>query len=663
MKLQNKNSVLNFGDTSFRRKKYLSEYRELLFLLRKHFNTYSKWEKNDESQSSYYKSVVENTNLFTRTEESTKKLAKRGRTLTNSLVKVGLIDNKRKISQVGNDWLDNQLTKPDSFENILDLSTDNLLFFRQWAKMRLYNSNDSHYINPFLFIVKLLSRYDQIPRKNLIIIVHTISPDYDDEKLNSIIEKYDLVDKGKINFDEFVTNYLENENNNKYDDIKNILSAKVIDQDKFNHYFKNGKSSTSAGPIYLEFVKALIEFKRSMTLDNVKILEKLGKKDKIKKAFGYGKSVFKSNINNSYSVSDFINENEDNILLFGELEDIYKVFKKSKHEDLVREYGDMTVRLTNLSGIISYDNNLVSLPLRPIFSELFNYFNIEMSGKENFIDYDGKYDSDFYNDISFSSIIGISELDVTNLLDNVANKFNLNSITDIKGYVEKHKEKLFEKLVNNKFPKEKVVKLLNLFLNRKSDDLIYEMVTDNAPIADIFEYVLGLSWYYINGKNIDIRHAYNMTLDADFLPLSHAAGYQGDIQLEYNDRTLLLEATLMDKNNQKRGELEPVIRHTVNLSIDNKKETQTIFVASQLDDNVINIFRASKFIELSHSVNKEKTINGVNIFALSIQEIIEILNKQISDDYILNIIDNSFSNANNFVSNGWRDNIINEIMK
>ena len=36
MKLKEDTSVLNYGDTSFRRKKYLSEYRILLKLLSQH---------------------------------------------------------------------------------------------------------------------------------------------------------------------------------------------------------------------------------------------------------------------------------------------------------------------------------------------------------------------------------------------------------------------------------------------------------------------------------------------------------------------------------------------------------------------------------------------------------------------------------------------------
>jgi hypothetical protein len=58
---------------------------------------------------------------------------------------------------------------------------------------------------------------------------------------------------------------------------------------------------------------------------------------------------------------------------------------------------------------------------------------------------------------------------------------------------------LRQTLVRNKFPKTTVLELLQQFVSRK-DDLIVKTVTDNAPIPDIFEYVLGLAWYYISNK-------------------------------------------------------------------------------------------------------------------------------------------------------------------
>lgn len=76
MKLKGETSVLNFGDTSFRRQRYMSEYRTLLKLLSKHMDGNQTWVKNNLSQSEYYASVIDNTDLFERTENTQEKMAK-----------------------------------------------------------------------------------------------------------------------------------------------------------------------------------------------------------------------------------------------------------------------------------------------------------------------------------------------------------------------------------------------------------------------------------------------------------------------------------------------------------------------------------------------------------------------------------------------------------
>lgn len=658
MKLKEDTSVLNYGDTSFRRKKYLSEYRILLKLLSQHMENKQTWVKNSRLQSDYYTSVIDNTDLFNRNETTQNKMAKRGRTLTNSLVKTGLINEKREISPVGKAWLSMKLKPRDPLEKILNLSEDNLVFLRQWSKVRLYNKEGDHYFIPFMFMLNLLSHYRRIPKKDFLVFIHSIPPTLNDQQLNDLIQKYSDVANGKMNFNEFIDRYLDNQNlANVVDDVQKLLSSDNIDQDEFNKYFVNGKSTDSAGPIYLSFVKALINFRSKPTVARMKELVKQGALPKIKKAFGFGKNPFKFSKKREYTLDEFIDDNSDNNLINTSLGNIFVVFRNSKRDDLVHEYGDMTYRLTNLAGVISYSNNIVSLPLRPVFEKIFTSYDISMSGSENYKDFDLNFGSALYQQSTFLESLRLSDNQIDSVLKLVARAMGLDNYQEIAKKVEKQNDLRFEKLVRNKFPKTTVLELLQQFVSRK-DELIAKTVTDNAPIADIFEYVLGLAWYYISNKKVNIRNAYNLSLDADFLPLSHAAGYQGDLEFHYENRTLLLEATLMDHNTQKRGELEPVIRHTVNLTIENGLQpTQTIFVASELDDNVINIFRATQFIELNHSAKNGST-SGINIFALSISELIKLMKANINDWKILNTINNAMDGNPTQVKNNWRTPIL-----
>ncbi|WP_194849702.1 hypothetical protein [Enterococcus faecium] len=57
---------------------------------------------------------------------------------------------------------------------------------------------------------------------------------------------------------------------------------------------------------------------------------------------------------------------------------------------------------------------------------------------------------------------------------------------------------------------------------------------------------------------------------------------------------------------KKRGEWEPVLRHATNLTVDNfDKNVITLFIADELDDNTVNIWRAVASVPLRSS-NKDE---------------------------------------------------------
>ncbi len=63
-----------------------------------------------------------------------------------------------------------------------------------------------------------------------------------------------------------------------------------------------------------------------------------------------------------------------------------------------------------------------------------------------------------------------------------------------------------------------------MFEIRKQDVGINNCVTDNADIATIFKYVVGIIWYKISEQEGNILEYMNLSLDADLLPKSHASG-------------------------------------------------------------------------------------------------------------------------------------------
>lgn len=131
----------------------------------------------------------------------------------------------------------------------------------------------------------------------------------------------------------------------------------------------------------------------------------------------------------------------------------------------------------------------------------------------------------------------------------------------------------------------------------------------------IFEYIVGIVWYKISNRKGRILDYFNLSLDADLLPKTHAAGGMEDITYRYNatpdypDHTLLIEATLAEANAQRRMEMEPVSRHLGDFLLrNNRQEAYALFVTPFLHLNVISDFRGE---------NKCSTIQAMESSALT----------------------------------------------
>lgn len=68
-----------------------------------------------------------------------------------------------------------------------------------------------------------------------------------------------------------------------------------------------------------------------------------------------------------------------------------------------------------------------------------------------------------------------------------------------------------------KFDKNTLITLFN-YLETRNDEEIRALITDNADIPTIFEYVLGVAWYIISDREGDVLDYMNLSLEADLLP-------------------------------------------------------------------------------------------------------------------------------------------------
>ena len=687
MKLQSKNSVMNLGDTSFRRKNLLDDYKVMLQGITEQLE---EWNTNNSSQMTFYQYVAKSglindtfygdyysfisdkfkKSIFEKYKDKryeNNKIVKdykslleyfiseqknRGRTYTNALVKIGLIDEKRKITEVGEALLDGD-TKQDDIEKLFNLSADNIIFLRQLLKLRVYESEGKNYIYPFRMGIYLLNKFDDIPQKEFCTILSLIRAGKKEEEYREILDKYKLVKNKNISFGEYVSRYIQEETS----EIK-FAEKYRISKEKFEKYFLNRKSKDKIED-YFEFYESSLDFFENRNLKTYKKLEKISKKGSIKKAFGYNKVPFKF----CKTLKEFFEENKETIFEAKNVEEFnklfYELFRDSKNYDLIFEYNDMTIRTFNLSGLISFENGLVNLSYKWLSKNIFSEI-IGMKKLRNEVVKDN-----FHKNVSFSEIFDLSEERIESFIEKLRKENNIPKEISIFEYFSDKIDKDFEKKLEERFSNDKVCSILNLFKNRENDEKISKEVTDNAKIPTIFEYMLGIAWHRISNKEFNLKKSLKLSLDGDGFPLSHAPGGDGDIIAEYSDFDVMLEATLMDKNTQKRGELEPVIRHATNLTIKNmegNKKTYTFFVANELDMNVINIFRATSQIQLQSTQNREKYTNGIKIYSLTIDKIIYLLENNINYKYFLNRVFENYSKIE-FIGNNWCEDTWNNSVK
>ena len=682
MKLQNKDSVMNLGDTSFRRKNLLDDYKIMLQGITEQLE---EWSTKNSSQMTFYQYVAKSglindtfygdyysfisdkfkESIFEKYKNKKEvtdykslvkyfilEQKKRGRTYTNALVKIGLVDEKRKITAVGEALLDGD-TKQDDIEKLFNLSADNIIFLRQLLKLKVYESEGENYIYPFRMGIYLLSKFDDIPQKEFCTILSLIRAGKTDEEYREILDKYKLVKSKNMSFGQYVSRYIQEEN------LEIKFEEKYrISKEKFEKYFLNRKSKDKIED-YFEFYEISLDFFENRNLEIYKKLEKISKKDSIKKAFGYNKVPFKF----CKTLKEFFEENKETMFEAKNIEEFnklfYELFRDSKNYDLIFEYNDMTIRTFNLSGLISFENGLVNLSYKWLSKNIFSEI-IGMKKLNNEVVKDN-----FHKNISFSEIFDLSEERIESFIEKLRKENNIPKEISIFEYFSNKIDKDFEKKLEERFSNDKVCSILNLFKNRENDEKISKEVTDNAKIPTIFEYMLAIAWHRISNKEFNLKKSLKLSLDGDGFPLSHAPGGDGDIIAEYSDFDVMLEATLMDKNTQKRGELEPVIRHATNLTIKNmeeNKKTYTFFVANELDMNVINIFRATSQIQLQSTQNREKYTNGIKIYSLTIDKIVYLLENNINYKYFLNRVFENYSKIE-FIGNNWCEDTWNNSVK
>ena len=323
----------------------------------------------------------------------------------------------------------------------------------------------------------------------------------------------------------------------------------------------------------------------------------------------------------------------------------------------LEEYADLNVRYFSLADIVIFQDEKVELNL---FAKYFFHLCIDDLLEEQ-ID-----NSLLTRNLSFEQISPALKVETQDVVDLVSEKTGKRlDIPAMREHFKVEKNVQLEWLIQHKFSKEKLIELFELIetRNRTNDKHVQNYVTDNADIPTIFEYLLGISWYHISGKAINLIDSWNMSLDANLLPKRHASGGGSDIVIdyyatnEYPNHKLMLEVTLTNGTNQRRAEMEPVSRHLGTLKARNPQtEVYGIFVSNHLDTNVVVDLRSRKDVPY-HDRTTDRWVSDNKLIPLSTQNIIIMLKNDLKYPRLYNFFAEAYSSDIPFQN--WYEETIN----
>ena len=641
------------GTTSFRTAKLNLKIEAQLLLLDEFYNEVikeSSWNWNNELQEKYYDFMKDRAFL---TGEAKRK-DKDAREKTSGLVDIGLITEDRLITDAGRELL--KITSSGDFEtnNVFNINRDSFIYLKQLLKTSIDVSGNI--VRPFIAVVKCLTELEFLSYDEFTYFVPLIR---DDESAKQIISDIKLYREGKILPEEIIYKRLMQMENYKLAQEEFIASD--VDENLICLVGMNRKSRSYDKPYY-----KLYENLKKVFLDGENIYESLlnsAKNINQKPGTLWRSLLFKTtNIgvvrkNGKSSIHKqcpFINcKNET------ELKEVFfKYLHVFKAMATLSDYFDLNRRYFNITDTLIFEDRMIKLDMIPKY-----YFKaiIDVLYTETF-----SRDNNLRADALLETISEAFKLDISRVYVALSKDLGITikSPEQAATYVNDERYRRFNALIDKKFNDSVLIELLNCF-EKRDDKRIEELVTDEAAIPTIFEYILGIIWYKVSERQGNILDFMKLSLEANLLPKTHAAGGYADIIYEYEACTyypkhsLLLEATLADGNNQRRMEMEPVSRHLGDYRIRfNNPFDYSLFVSTYLDKNVISDFRYRKIIPYTRD---EETITGMKIISMDTSALKQIIENRVKYKYLYEVFDKYYKMPLEMDMQEWHDGLVREV--
>lgn len=613
----------SLGTTSFRTKNFNKTIEEQLALLNEFWNLAEnqnlQWPGNNELQSRYYdfmqsKGFVEG-NAGNKPKDAREK--------TSGLVDIGLIDNERKLTSVGLNLLAISESNDFTSDNFFQIPKDSYVYLKQLLKS--YNNINGETVRPFLVLLYVLSRVGSLSLDEYTYLLPLCTSQMYTAKVVRDIQLSRI--DNRLTIDDIIIDRLMNMDN--YRTALYLLLTNDVDEELLCEIGLNRKSR-NYDKVYLPLYNHLYSVYVNNDIDASSLVYTATRDVKIGK-------WWRSYLFNTTSETA-INRNPvackkqtifDSVTNEAEFKEaFFKILHLFKAKATLSDYLDLNRRYIKTTDIILFEDYVVKLDIVPkhFFNSVAETLYSEAFSPSELL----------FEDCALEEISACLVVDEPTVIAGVNAELgtNVTTIEEARVVLEDNRYMRLQHLIDSKFTDDKLLTLLDCF-EQRNDTEIRNMVTDNADVPTIFEYVLGVLWYKTSERHGRLLDYLKLSLDADLLPKTHAAGGEADIVYEYNEtehypaHTLLLEATLADNTNQRRMEMEPVSRHLGNHLIrTGNNDSYCVFATNFLNINVIADFRGRKYMPYYDSQDHTRSVTGMKIIPLQTSELKKIVINQ-----------------------------------
>lgn len=618
----------NFNMSIEKQLQLLKQFREL------EENKNKKWGNDKNFQTEYYNFLKEND--FVKGDAALPD--KDAREKTSGLRDIGLLDDDRNITEAGLELL--KIADSDDFssDNFLEIPKDSFLYFKQMLKTA--NNVEGKTVRPFVVFLYVVNELGYLTNDEFTYLLPLCVDEYTTKNIVESIKKYR--ETGEDHFDDIILSVLMEKDN--YKQALELLKTETISEEVICDIGINRKSAKYDKPYYILYtlLKNIVFLKDDLALEFYNATKKLTNS---KVGGAWRKYFFSSSarsvisreglsVLNTVPILQVTTEEQFN-------EEFFKIMHIFKAKATLSDYFDLNRRYFKITDIVLFEDNKVKLDVLPkCYIEILAEDLLNIAFEETKL---------LSKNVTLKDIGAFLDIDVDDLYlklgdalgTSVANKAMAQKVIKDERYAR------FNKLIDDKFDKNTLIKLFDDFESR-NDDEIRSIVTDNADIPTIFEYVLGIAWYIISERKGDVLEYMNLSLEADLLPKTHAGGGEADIvwkyemTYEYPKHTLLIEATLADGSNQRRMEMEPVSRHLGDYCLSHPEdEAYCVFITTFLNNNVISDFRARRFMEYYNNAGT-KHITGMKILPIQTTELKTLLKFDVKYPQIYKMLDTAY---------------------